>query len=330
MKLLPFVALCIFGILGCSGTNQGKQEALPIKIGFLVKSGTEVWFRQEWKFAEDASKTLGFDLVELATPDAGTVMSAIDNLHTQGAQGLIICSPDVKLGPAIVEKAKQFNMKLLTVDDRLVGPDGQPLKDVAYLGISAENIGKMVGQAIVDEIKQRGWNMNEVGALATTVDELETARQRTDGAKSVLLANGFPEKNIFETPWKNRDIKGALDVAAVTLTQHPEIKKWVAYSMNDDGVLGTVRACEGRGIPASDVIGVGINGTSGVDDFRKSGPTGFFASVLLSPRRHGYGTAEMMFNWIKNGVVPPLETFTDGILITRENYKEQMHKEGLL
>ena len=33
----------------------------------------------------------------------------------------MICTPDVKLGPGIVARAKANNLKLMTVDDQLVG-----------------------------------------------------------------------------------------------------------------------------------------------------------------------------------------------------------------
>ncbi|MEO7454297.1 MAG: arabinose ABC transporter substrate-binding protein [Fimbriimonadales bacterium] len=328
-KFLIGVA-ALAAIAGCGGGGDTVAgEADKPKIGFLVKSATEVWFQQEWKFADQAAEELGFDLIKIPTPDAEKVMSALDNLAAQGADGVIICSPDVKLGPAIVAKCKSANLKLLSVDDRLVNADEQPM-DVPHLGISAHKIGKMVGQAIVDEMKVRGWNMSEVGAIAVNLDELETARQRIDGATEVLVANGFDAGRVFKSPWKTQDIPGALDAANITLTQHSDIKKWVAFSSNDDGVLGVVRATEGRNISSSDVIGVGINGTSGVDDFKKPNPTGFFGSVLLSPRKHGYDTCKMMFEWVKNGVVPPKETWTSGILITRENYEAKMKEEGLL
>jgi L-arabinose transport system substrate-binding protein len=328
------LALAVTCMVGCSkgddsaGASAGKGE--KVKIGFLVKSAAEPWFQQEWKFADEAAAKYGFELVKIETKDADKVVSTMDNLSVQGVQGVIICTPDPKLGNAIVAKAKEHNMKLLTLDDRLIGPDGKPLTDVHHLGISAYDIGKMVGQALVDEMKRRSWNFAEVGAIAVNLDELETARQRIDGAIEVLTANGFPKERIFKSPWKTQDIPGALDAANISLTQHPEIKKWIAFSSNDDGVLGVVRATEGRSIPAENVIGVGINGTSGVDDFKKSKPTGFFASVLLSPRKHGYGTAEMMYQWISQGKEPPKETWTSGILITRDNYKEMMDKEGLL
>ena len=329
MKFFWMALVAIGAIAGCSGGGETAAGAKP-KIGFLVKSATEVWFQQEWKFADQAAKDLGFELIKIPTPDAEKVMSALDNLAAQGAQGVIVCSPDVKLGPAIVTKCESANLKLMSVDDRLVGADDKPLSDVPHLGISAYEIGKMVGQAIVEEMKVRGWSISEVGAIAVNLDELETARQRIDGATEVLVAAGFDASKIFKSPWKTQDIPGALDAANITLTQHPEIKRWVAFSSNDDGVLGVVRATEGRNITAENVIGVGINGTSGVDDLKKPQPTGFFGSVLLSPRKHGYDTCKMMVDWVKNNKAPQKETWTSGILITRENYEEKMKEEGLL
>lgn len=329
-KFLIVLTAGAMALSGCGGGEVASSGGDKPKIGFLVKSATEVWFQQEWKFADDAAKDFGFDLIKIPTPDGEKVLSALDNLAAQGAQGVIICSPDVKLGPAIVAKCKAVNLKLMSVDDRLVNADDEPLTEVPHLGISAYEIGKMVGQAIVDEMKDRNWNFAEVGAIAVNFEELETARQRIDGATEVLVANGFDPRHVFKSPWKTQDIPGALDAANITLTQHGDIKKWVAFSSNDDGVLGVVRATEGRNISPANVIGVGINGTSGVDDFKKPQPTGFFGSILLSPRKHGYDTCKTMYEWIKNGTEPPKETWTSGILITRKDYEEKMKEEGLL
>ncbi len=78
------------------------QAADDVKIGFLVKQPEELWFQDEWKFAEMAAKEKGFTLVKIGAPSGEKVTSAIDNLAAQKAQGFIICTPDVKLGPGIV------------------------------------------------------------------------------------------------------------------------------------------------------------------------------------------------------------------------------------
>src|SRR5437868_9192374 len=85
--------------------------AADVKIGFVVKQPEEPWFQDEWKFAEVAAKEKGFTLVKIGAGDGEKALAAIDNLGAQGAQGLIICTPDVKLGPAIVAKSAANNLK---------------------------------------------------------------------------------------------------------------------------------------------------------------------------------------------------------------------------
>ena len=126
------------------------QAADPVKIGFLVKQPEEPWFQDEWKFAEIAAKEKGFTLVKIGAPSGEKVMSAIDNLSAQKAQGFVICTPDVKLGPGIVAKAKADGLKMMTVDDRLVDGAGKPIESVPHMGISAYNIGKQVGDGFLN------------------------------------------------------------------------------------------------------------------------------------------------------------------------------------
>lgn len=332
------VVVLLVCVVFCTGCPKQKPAApgpatpttpKNIKIGFLVKQAEEPWFQNEWTFAQQAADKYGFELIKIGAPDGEKVLAAIDNLAAQGAQGFVICTPDVRLGPAIVDAAKRNNMKVFSVDDRFMGPDGK-FMDVPYMGISAREIGKMVGKAIADEMQKRGWKMEETGACAITFDELDTAHERTEGATESLVAAGFPKARIFRSPQKTTDIPGAFDAAAITLTQHPDVNNWVAFGLNDEAVLGAVRAMEGRGISAENVIGVGIGGSTGMEDFKKEKPTGFVASVLISPRRHGYETSEYMYKWITEGKEPPKETYTEGILINRDTYEKIMREQGLL
>ena len=79
---------------------QNAAWADPTKIGFVVKQPEEPWFQDEWRFAEQAGKEKGFAVVKIGAENGEKVMSAIDNLASQQAQGFIICVPDVKLGAA--------------------------------------------------------------------------------------------------------------------------------------------------------------------------------------------------------------------------------------
>jgi L-arabinose transport system substrate-binding protein len=301
--------------------------AADVKIGFVVKQPEEPWFQDEWKFAEVAAKEKGFELVKIGAEDGEKVQSAIDNLGAQGAQGFIICTPDVKLGPGIVAKSAANNLKLMTVDDRLVGADGKPLEDVPHMGISATKIGEAVGQAIVDEIKKRGWDMKTVGAIRVSYDQLPTAVDRVEGAISVLKAAGFPTESIFDAPQAKTDTEAALNAATTVLNKHADIKNWIAFGLNDEAALGAVRATESVGIAPENVVAVGIGGAeSAINEFKKPKPTGFVGTVIISPKRHGYETALNMYDWVANGKEPEKLILTAGQLALRDNY-EQVRKD---
>src|SRR5260370_31754340 len=151
-------------------------------------------------------------------------------------------------------------MKFVTVDDRLVDPPGKPLPNVPHRGNSAFKIGNQVGTAISEEMKRRGWKPEEVGALRITNYELPTAKLRTDGATESLLAGGFKKENIFDAPQKTTDDEGGFNASSPVLAQHPNIKKWVIYAINEETVLGAVRATEQLRIASADVIREGIKG----------------------------------------------------------------------
>ena len=315
-----FKAAILAGAMACTAFSAFADD---VKIGFIVKQPEEPWFQDEWKFADQAAEEKGFTLVKIGAQDGEKVQSAIDNLGAQGAQGFIICVPDVKLGPGIVAKAAANDLKFMTVDDRLVGADGKPLEDVVHMGISAEKIGETVGEAIANEIKARGWDMKDVGAIRVSYDQLPTAVDRVEGAISALKAAGFPEGNIYDAPQAKTDTEAALNAATTVLNQHADVKHWIAFGLNDEAVLGAVRATESVGIPAENVIGVGIGGAdSAINEFKKPTPTGFFGTVIISPKRHGYETAMNMYEWIADGKEPPKLTLTAGALALRGDYEQ--------
>lgn len=198
------------------------------------------------------------------------------------------------------------------------------------MGISAFKIGEQVGEAMVAEMKKRGWNMADVGAIRIAYDQLPTAKERTDGAVAALTKGGFPAANIINAPQAKTDTEAAFNAANVAMTQNPKYKKWLAFGLNDEAVLGAVRAAEGKGVAADSMIGIGIGGSgSALNEFAKAAPTGFFGTVMISPKRHGYETAMNMYEWISAGKEPPMLTLTSGMVATRENVKQVRAEMGL-
>lgn len=316
-------------VLGMSALISGcAAEPRKVRIGFVVKMPQEQWFQDEWKFARVAADQLGFELIEIGAEDGDRVLSALATLYARYASGFIICAPDPRLGPAIARFADDTGMKALAVDDRLMGANGLPASSIPYVGISALAIGQLAGEAAVAEAAKRGWDPATTGVLRLAFDSLETARERTGGAASALRDAGFVR--VMDAPQRTTDTEGAFTAATPVMTQSGEIDRWIIVGLNDESVLGGVRAAEGLSLPSAQIIGVGIGGSeAAVAELAKPTPTGFFATVLLSPRSHGFDTAAAMYRWVTQGVRPPDVTLTSGTLMRRDNFRSVLANEAM-
>lgn len=284
-------------------TAGWANAAGPVKIGFLVKQAEEPWFQDEWRYAEQAARDKGFTLGKIGIPNGEKMMAAIDNLAAQKVQGFVICAPDVKLGKAVERAARRNNMKVISVDDRLIDGAGAAIASIPHMGISGYEIGKQVGQGLGVEMKARGWKPADVGLLRVAYDQLPTARERTAGAIDALKAVGYPAANVVEAPQAKTDTESAFNAANIAFTKQPQFKKWIAVGLNDEAVLGAVRAAEGRGMRADAVIGIGIGGSkTALNEFAKPQPTAF--SAPWSSARNATATK-------------PPPTCTTGLLPTR-------------
>ena len=328
-KTLTLAALTGATLLSSSvSAFFGSDDGL--KLGYLVKQPEEPWFQTEWNFAEKAGEQYNFEVIKMAVPDGEKTLNAIDTLAASGAKGFVICTPDPKLGPAIMAKAKSYDLKVVTVDDQFLNAKGEPMLDVPLVMMAASEIGHRQGTELYNEMKKRGWDESTTAVMAITADELDTARRRVGGSVQALGELGFPKDQIHRVPTKSNDIPGALDAANSLLVQYPDVKQWLIVGMNDNTVLGGVRATEGQGFNAENIIGIGINGVDAVNELAKSKATGFYGSLLPSPDVHGFKSIESLYQWVEEGVEP--EKFvevTDVVLITRNNFKEELAKKGL-
>ena len=298
-------------------------EAARMKIGYLVKMPEQAWFINEAAAARAAGREHNFDVVVMGTPDGERLMTALDSLEAQGAQGFVVCAPDVRLGPAVVAHARAAGLRVVTVDDQFLGPDGRPLPDVPHLGMSGYRIGHQAGEAIAAEMQRRGWDPRQVGALAITFNELPTAVERLAGARDALLNADFLAANIFEAPQRTTDTEGASNAAGPVFSRHADLKQWVVIAVNEDSVLGGVRAAEQVSLVGEQVIGVGIGGTAiAIAELSKSHATGFFGTIAVSSTLHGRQSALNLVNWLQSGTVPPANTLTSGTLMTRDNWRQ--------
>ena len=141
---------------------------------------------------------------------------------------------------------------------------------------------------------------------------------------------GMPKDHILFSALKTLDVPGSTDATNSALVKLPgAAKNLIIGGMNDNTVLGGVRATESAGFKAANVIGIGINGTDAIGELKKA-DSGFFGSMLPSPHIEGYNTALAMYEWVTTGKEPAKYTAMDEVaLITRANFQEELTKIGL-
>ena len=147
--LMLFVALslALFGLVACNKTSDSDSgDSSKLKIGFWLSSRKNHGSSWNGSLLRRRRISRVYGLIKTGVTDGEKALKAIDTLAASGAKGFVICTPDVKLGPAIVDKAKSNDLKLIAVDDRFLGADGKPMEKVHYLGISARKIGENVGK----------------------------------------------------------------------------------------------------------------------------------------------------------------------------------------
>lgn len=312
------------GGLALAGCARPPRD---VRIGFIVKMPQEQWFQDEWRFARAAARDFGFSLIEVGAEDGDRVLSALNTLHARYAGGFVICAPDPRLGPAIANFARDSGMRAMSVDDRLSAASGAPVAGIPHVGISALAIGDLAGTAAASEARRRGWAPSDTGILRIAYDSLETGRERMAGAVAALRRQGYAQ--VFDAPQRTTDTEGAFTAAAPVLTARARVEHWIIIGLNDETVVGGVRAAEGLSLPQARLIGIGIGGSeAAISELAKPRATGFFATVLLSPRRHGYETSAAMYRWIVDGKRPAAVTLTSGTLMTRDNFRSVLAREA--
>jgi L-arabinose transport system substrate-binding protein len=309
-----------------SDSTSTGGEAETLSIAYLNKMGDNPWFIDEVAGAKARADQLGIEFFNQDLQfDSDLALNAMDTHISSGIDGIIIVVPDTKIGPAVIQKAKEAGVPLIAVDDNILDADGNA---APFVGFDAATIGTQVGETIAQYYKDEGWDKLEgavVKAVSVEDQDLEVCNIRTDNAAAAVLANipGFTDEDIIHLPYDNTMV-GGMDAMAPIVTANPDVTHWLLFSCNDDGVLGAWRALSNAGVDAANVIGVGINGQLAGEEWDKGEPTGLRASLFVRAAIHGETAVLLINDFLVDGKEIPARTIVPGTVITPDNYKDVM------
>lgn len=305
-----------------SGESSGGKK--KVVIAGIYKAGDQVWFIDEGKAAEKMAKSMGaseFQFID-AKMNPDTYLQAIDNVIAQKVDGVITCIPDQKLSKVTVDKLKAANIPVIAADDALQDESGKKL--APWVGINAYKIGQTNGEWMANYAKQNGLDKDsKAGVLLLTMDTVSSCVPRTKGEldKFKEILPSYPDSKIFKADYDGQTDKG-FSAAAAIFTAHPDVKKWMIMTANEEGAVGATRALEQAGLDKESCV-IGLGAYLAKDEFKKS-YSAMKAATYFSSDDVGGNSAKLMMDKILNGKDIPMETAVDAKVVTKENYKEVM------
>jgi L-arabinose transport system substrate-binding protein len=255
--------------------------------------------------------------------DPSLGVSLVNDAISAGAQGIAITVPDQTIGPAIAQAAAEAGVVLIATDDSISDAEGNP---VPFVGFDGKDMGRKVGEAAADLLTEAGWLDDpdkKVGVLSTEVQTLSVCNDRTDNEKIAISAAGVPDEQIFSVPYTGEALS-AQDAAGPIITANPDITHWVVFACNDEGVLGTTNALATAGFEPDSIIAVGLGAYEACKFWAADQESGFKAALFISGLDVGKTAAEVLYDAVVNGIVPPEQTFAPTTIVTPENYQDVM------
>jgi L-arabinose transport system substrate-binding protein len=303
--------------------------AQDMKFGYINKMGDHPWFVSEVAGAKAEAEARGAELMAQDVQfDANLTITAMDTMIGDGVAGIAIVVPDRALGPVVAAKAEEAGIPLIAVDDDITFEDGSP---VPYVGIDALTIGRQVGAELARIAEANGWHEDWSSVRIGSVEDekADTCMRRNRGAEEAFLEAfpDFPEENIVRIPYDNT-MANAIDVVGTALTANLLAERWIFFSCNDDGVLGSVRATENAGMDPANVIGVGIDGSRSCEAFGSGRETGFSGTMWFDSATHGATAIAHLHANVTDGTPLPEVTYMPATLINADNFAEYKDRLG--
>lgn len=308
------------------GGGQKASGSGDLLIAGIYKAGDQSWFLVEGKSSQETVEKNGAKWLYMdAKMDGATYMQILDNCIAQKVKGILVCIPDQNLSQATMTKLKEANIPVIAVDDPLQDESGKLL--APWVGIDAYNIGLEAGRWGANWIKQNNLQDDpSFGIIYLTTPTVSSIVPRTEAQKQAIkdAFPNFPANRQFDAPNDATPERGNTAAAAV-ISGHPEIKKWLAFGINDETAQGAARALESAGFNANNgSMVVGFGGYLAMDEFPKA-DSPFKAAVYFSARSVGMTAAQEMLDFIRNGTpIPERRAVSAEIILPTDDLRARM------
>jgi D-xylose transport system substrate-binding protein len=175
-----------------------------------------------------------------ANQDAAVQQSQAEAALTNGANVLVLDPVDAASAAAIVTKAKQQNVPVISYD-RLINNAEVDY----YISFDNEQVGKLQGQALVDDLKKNNNGSGTIVMINGAPTDNNAALFKK-GAHSVIDSSGVKVGAEYDTPdWSPDKAQSEMDQALTKLGKDGFVG---VYAANDGTAGGAISSMKGGGL----------------------------------------------------------------------------------
>ncbi|WP_245193052.1 substrate-binding domain-containing protein [Amycolatopsis alba] len=316
-----------------TGCSSGKETATPqqqapasgkVTLFYLQKQGDQQYFVEQAQGAQEKAKELGVELkVVNLGQDANKAITELDAALAQGANGIAIVVPDQAIGPQVLDKAKSAGIPIIASDD--VIKDGGGTKS-PFVGFNGSQMGDSVGKEAAKLFKAAGWTAADTKIISAYKQDLTVCSDRVSAAKAAFDKTLSDQKSgaqvpVIEVGTDNTPVDAQNRTGAV-IGSNPGVKHWVVWGCNDENETGAVTALANSGVPAADIIGVGLGAYLTCKDWAAGKDTGNKSALFISGAEVGRTAIGLLVDKVKNSKELPPETIAKTQIVTKDNYKQ--------
>ncbi len=348
LKLLSLFLIVVFalsiGLAGCGSQKAGSSEATTtakvqettkaategttapakkLKFGYISKMLTHPWFIEEDSGLKAKAAELGIDYVSIdANLKDEACMAAIDNLIAQKVDAIAIVTTNQGLGPAIVKKAAEAGIPLVTVDDSMKDENG---KQVPHIGFAVKELAEKAGEALGKIANDKGWfkEGNVVKVMQIDMPQLSVVHDRTIGYQEGLkkVVPQLKDSDFIVQGSETGMFDKNLPIASAILNAHPEVTNWIVSGINDDGALAPLKIFQEAKFNMDNVIASAFGGYELAQAEFEKGNKNLIA-VGMPAFVEGQMAVQTLYDYIVNKKPLPEMTSVPTQMVTADNYKE--------
>ena len=320
MRKSRSLALILAGLgMAAAVAFADQAEAEGFKIGRIVKQGTHPYFTAETVGMRAAAEELGIELLyQDVETDTDLTISALETMIAAGVDAIAITVPDQRSGPAVMARAKEAGIVLITPYDPISDDEGNV---APYIGPSSPELGRMAGAEAVRIYGELGWASEdqELRVAAIEAQQIEPCMERSDNATAAFLAaTGIGEDMVLRIPIAPQTTEQATAALATMGVANPQVTHWVVFGCDDSDVIGGIRGLGEAGYTPDSILAVGPTGSTACAEWAHPEETGFRAAIYLDAGANGKTVVQTIHQALTTGEPLPGYTGMPGFPYTRD------------